>query len=88
MNIIIWQSEPDAQKDVAQLVYNDVAKGYAFITTECGRPQVIRVSEQDLGKLMHHTAAFFMDMELRKKAAEAEEEEYEKSEKDCMWERD
>ena len=88
MNIIIWQSEPDAQKDVAQLVYNDVAKGYAIITTDCGRPQVIRISEQDLGKLMHHAIAFLMNEEIHKKAAEAEEEEYEKSEKDCMWERE
>ena len=88
MNYIIWQSEPDAQKDVAQLVYNDVAKGYAIITTDCGRPQVIRISQEDLRKLLHHTAEFITDIELRKIAAEDDEEEYEKSEKDCMWERD
>ncbi len=88
MNYIIWQSEPDAQKDVAQLVYNDVAKGYAIITTDCGRPQVIRISQEDLGKLIHHGLDFIAQMEYHKMAAEEEEEEYEKSEKDCMWERD
>ena len=87
MNYIIWQSEPDAQKDVAQLVYNDVVKGYAIITTECGRPHVIRISVQDFVRLINQGKMFIMDTELRKITEEAEEE-YEKSEKDCMWERE
>lgn len=82
-NIIIWQTEKDASSDFVQLVFNDKIGKYGIITTDCGRPQVISFDEQEAGKLLHHLTAF-----LFSKREQELIEEYEKSEKDAMWERD
>ena len=86
---IIWESRPVAgQTDFARLVRNKDLLHWAIITTDCGRPQVILLEEQDVMRLAHHLFSMIKEKldDYAEKAAAEMTEEYEKSEKDCMWE--
>lgn len=89
---IIWESRPvTGQTDYARLVRNKDLLHWAIITTDCGRPQVILLEEQDVMRLAHHLFCVIqekMNEHAEKVAAKMTDEEYEKSEKDAIWERE
>lgn len=82
-NEIVWQSEKVAgSQDFAQLVYREDCDHWAIITTDCGRPQVVLLKEEDVGRLMHNIGAFLIDRAIRNGEIDIPD----RSEKDCMWE--
>ena len=89
--IEIWSSEPvKGSEDIAELSYNEDFDRYAMLTTDCGRPHVVLLNEQDVMRLAHRLFSLIQKKlnDYAEKAAAEMTEEYEKSEKDCMWERE
>jgi len=90
---ILWQSESMWNGDIAQLTVNDESGQLAVITTDDGRPKVLLVSDEDaagLAKAINrhlNLKAFEKVREIEISKRGAGREEYEKSEKDAMWER-
>lgn len=99
-NIIIWEKEKDDKSgDLVQLVFNDRVGKYGILISDAGRGQVVSFTEEDAAKLLHHLTSFIMNrsisqglvnqrMDFKISERGAGREEYEKSEKDAMWERD
>ena len=87
---MIWSSEPvKGSEDVAELSYNEEFGRYAMLTTDCERSHVVLLEEQDVMRLAHHLFCLIQEkMDKLVEKAASEISEYEKSEKDCMWERD
>ena len=85
---ILWQSESMWNGDIAQLTVNEESDQLAIITTDDGRPKAILISDEDAAELSK-----VLEKRLMLKAVDnisdsaPAREEYEKSEKDAMWER-
>lgn len=94
-NIVIWEKEKDDRSgDLVQLVFNDRVGKYGILISDAGRGQVVVFSEQDAAKLLHRLTSFIMERAISRSVdfeiseRDAGREEYEKSEKDALWERD
>ena len=89
--IEIWSSKPvKGSEDIVELSYNEDFDRYAILTTDCGRSHVVLLNEEDVMRLAHHLFCVIQKKleDFAEKAAAEMTEEYEKSEKDCMWERE
>ena len=90
----LWEAENcTGDGDIARLTVNERTGGFGLLVTDKGVPKVIVLSRDQVSKLVRDVGAYLVrvaveesvDFEISER--ESGRKEYEKSEKDAMWER-
>ena len=91
----LWEAENrTGDGDIARLTVNEETGGFGLLVTDKGTPKVIVLSRDQVSRLLRDVGASLVrvtveeNVEFEIQARGAGREEYEKSEKDALWERE
>ena len=90
----LWEAKNETgDGDIARLTVNEETGGFGLLVTDNGVPKVIVLSRDQVSKLLRDVGAYLVrvaieeSVEIEISERGAGREEYEKSEKDALWER-
>ena len=90
----LWEAKnATGDGDIARLTVNEETGGFGLLVTDNGVPKVIVLSRDQVSKLVRDVGAYLVrvtveeNVEFEISERGAGRDEYEKSEKDALWER-
>ena len=90
----LWEAKNETgDGDIARLTVNEKTGGFGLLVTDKGVPKVIVLSRDQVSKLVRDVGAYLVrvaveeNVEFEIQPRGTVREDYEKSEKDALWER-